>query len=144
MTSVFFWIIDAINILICKYYELKKPSLMDKKLVKSLKALADPTRLKIVRILSHRENMCVCEIQHVLGITQPNASNHLKILENAEIVEALRDGSWVNYSLKNLKNNLKLDRLVRAASEWMDSTEELKELIEIVRNVDRKEIKRKN
>ena len=117
---------------------------MDKKLVKSLKALADPTRLKIIRILSHRENMCVCEIQHVLGITQPTASNQLKILENVGIVEYVRDGSWVNYSLKNFKNNLKLDRLVRAASAWMDSTEELKELIELVRNVDRNEITQKN
>lgn len=117
---------------------------MDKKLVKSLKALADPTRLKIVRILSHRENMCVCEIQHVLGITQSTASNNLKILENVEIIESERDGSWVNYSLKNLEDDLKLNRLVCAALEWMHSTQELKDLIELIRNIDRKEITRKN
>ncbi|MEM5867566.1 MAG: metalloregulator ArsR/SmtB family transcription factor, partial [Candidatus Aenigmatarchaeota archaeon] len=45
------------------------------------KALADPTRLRILKLLEVRE-MCVCEIMIALGLTQPTTSHHLGIMEN--------------------------------------------------------------
>src|SRR3989337_3215405 len=62
------------------------------------KALADETRLSILRLLEVRE-MCVCEIMVALDLTQPTASHHLGLLENAGLVKARKEGKWVFYSL---------------------------------------------
>jgi ArsR family transcriptional regulator len=62
------------------------------------KALADSTRLRILGLLTVRE-MCVCEIMVALSLTQPTASHHLKILENAGLVRDRKEGKWVFYSL---------------------------------------------
>lgn len=72
----------------------------DKALKKSklFKALSDPTRLRMLGLLTVRE-MCVCEIMVALELTQPTASHHLKILENAELVRSRKEGRWVFYSL---------------------------------------------
>jgi len=64
------------------------------------KALADETRLRIVKLLGVRE-MCVCEVMVALGLTQPTASHHLGILENAGLVKDRKEGKWVFYSLEN-------------------------------------------
>jgi DNA-binding transcriptional ArsR family regulator len=64
------------------------------------KALADETRLRILNLLRARE-MCVCEIMIALGLTQPTASHHLRILESVELVEDLRKGKWVFYKIAN-------------------------------------------
>ena len=63
-----------------------------------LKALANPTRLKILNLLQIRE-MCVCEIMVALGLTQPTASHHLSILENVGLVKDRKEGRWVFYSI---------------------------------------------
>jgi len=66
------------------------------------KALADETRLRILRLLEARE-MCVCEVMVALGLTQPTASHHLGILENAGLAKDRKEGKWVFYSLANTK-----------------------------------------
>ncbi|MGB9915067.1 MAG: ArsR/SmtB family transcription factor [Candidatus Bathyarchaeales archaeon] len=65
---------------------------------KFFKALADPTRLRILGLLSVRE-MCVCEVMVALELTQPTASHHLGILENAGLVKKRKEGKWVFYRL---------------------------------------------
>jgi DNA-binding transcriptional ArsR family regulator len=69
-----------------------------KKQSRIFKALADETRLKILNLLKARE-MCVCEIMIALGLTQPTASYHLRMLESVELVEDLRKGKWVFYKI---------------------------------------------
>lgn len=64
------------------------------------KALADETRLRILKLLEGRE-MCVCEVMVALELSQPTASHHLRLLENAEFVKAKKEGKWVFYSLAN-------------------------------------------
>ncbi len=66
------------------------------------KALADETRLRILKLLEVRE-MCVCEVMVALGLTQPTASHHLGILENAGLVKNRKEGKWVFYSIVNPK-----------------------------------------
>lgn len=66
------------------------------------KALADETRLRILKLLEVRE-MCVCEVMVALGLTQPTASHHLGILENAGLVKDRKEGKWVFYSVANPK-----------------------------------------
>ena len=69
-----------------------------KEFIKVMKALRDPNRVKIVKMLQHGE-LCVCEIQELLGTSQPTASKHLKILEAAGILNSRKDGLWVYYRL---------------------------------------------
>lgn len=64
------------------------------------KALADETRLRILKLLEIRE-MCVCEVMVALNLTQPTASHHLGILENVGLVRNRKEGKWVFYSLVN-------------------------------------------
>ena len=65
-----------------------------------LKALANETRLKILRLLSEKE-MCVCELTVALDLTQPTASHHLNILENMELIKDRKEGKWIFYSVTN-------------------------------------------
>lgn len=65
------------------------------------KALADRTRLRILRLLAHRE-VCVCDIHGALDIPQPTASRHLAYLRRAGLVATRRDGLWVHYRLADL------------------------------------------
>jgi DNA-binding transcriptional ArsR family regulator len=74
----------------------------DREKIKIFKALADPTRLRILKLLKTRE-LCVCEIMIALDLTQPTASHHLKILENVGLIERRKKGKWVFYQVKNLK-----------------------------------------
>ena len=63
-----------------------------------LKALADPTRLRIVGLLQTGE-VCVCHIHDSLKIPQPKASRHLAYLRRAGVVHAEKRGLWVYYRL---------------------------------------------
>lgn len=62
------------------------------------KALADKTRLHILALLNHDE-MCVCELVEVLGMTQPAISQHLRKLKQAGLVNERKTGQWVFYRL---------------------------------------------
>lgn len=62
------------------------------------KALGDPTRLRIVALLSHGE-LCVCHLEEALGQSQPKISRHLAVLRSAGVVDARREGSWIHYGL---------------------------------------------
>ena len=61
-------------------------------------ALSDPTRLEIVRFLSHGER-CVCDLQDALGAQQSRLSFHLRVLRESGFVTDRKDGRWVHYSL---------------------------------------------
>jgi ArsR family transcriptional regulator len=62
------------------------------------KALADPTRLRIMNLLL-RSSFCVCEMERILGLPQPLLSRHLAYLRTNGLVGSNRDGMRVNYSL---------------------------------------------
>lgn len=61
-------------------------------------ALGDPTRLRILGLLLTGE-VCVCHIHESLKIPQPKTSRHLAYLRRAGLVEARRDGLWMQYRL---------------------------------------------
>lgn len=63
------------------------------------KSLADETRLRILWLLMAKEELCVCDIMGVLGITQSKASRHLRYLYHLGWVTDRREGVWMNYSL---------------------------------------------
>jgi ArsR family transcriptional regulator, arsenate/arsenite/antimonite-responsive transcriptional repressor len=70
-----------------------------KKEAQLFKSLADETRLKMLWLLMGREELCVCDIMGVLGITQSKASRHLRYLYHLGWVTDRRDGVWMNYRL---------------------------------------------
>jgi ArsR family transcriptional regulator, arsenate/arsenite/antimonite-responsive transcriptional repressor len=66
-----------------------------------LKALADPTRLRLVSMVVAHEGgeACVCDLTEPLGLTQPTISHHLKILVDAGILTRDQRGKWAYYAL---------------------------------------------
>ena len=70
--------------------------------VKLLKALADETRIKIVQCLMDGER-CACAIVPAVGKAQPTVSQHLKILEEAGVLESWRKGVNIWYKIRSDK-----------------------------------------
>lgn len=110
--------------------------------VKVMKAVSDPNRVKIVKLLQQK-TMCVCELQSALGISQPSVSNHLKILEDAGLVDFQKDGLWVNYSLTNGKSSPYAASLLGNLKHWLEDDSEVVELIKKVPYLNREELCKK-
>ncbi len=72
----------------------KKPLALDL----LFRALADPTRLRLLNLIADRE-ICVCFFVEILRISQPKISRHLAYLRRAGIVAARRQGRWMHYRL---------------------------------------------
>lgn len=65
-------------------------------------AVSDPLRLRLACCLAaHPEGLCVCELTEALGASQPNVSQHLRLLKAAEVVTARRDGRFIYYRLRD-------------------------------------------
>lgn len=92
----------------------------EKQLVDALKAIGDPTRLKILRILKQRGRcsigkpvgMCACDIEEQVKLSQPTISHHMAVLAKAGLVRAEKQGLWRWYqrnekSLKELAETIK-------------------------------------
>ncbi len=82
--------------------------------VRMVKALAHPTRLKILALLRDDER-CACEFGPLLGLGQPNVSQHLGILRKANVVHTRRDGLRIMYSLSDERMADVLDTLAYIA-----------------------------
>ncbi len=63
------------------------------------RALADPARVAIVNRLARAGEVCVCALVPELGLAQPTVSHHLRVLREAGLVEARRQGTWSYYRL---------------------------------------------
>lgn len=68
--------------------------------VRLLQAVADPTRLAILRLLSDCAEVCACDFTARCEVSQPTVSHHLKVLRDAGWIEAERRGTWIFYSLR--------------------------------------------
>lgn len=110
-----------------------------KDFIKVMKALSDPNRVKIVKMLQHKM-MCVCEIQEALQIAQSSVSKHLKILEEAGLVDYKKDGLWVNYHLADGMKSPYVASLMGNLRHWLEDEPEVKELIKRVPDIRREEI----
>ncbi|MGC1106191.1 MAG: metalloregulator ArsR/SmtB family transcription factor [Candidatus Acidiferrales bacterium] len=62
------------------------------------RALADPTRLRLLNLIAGRE-VCVCYFVEILCLSQPKISRHLAYLRRAGVVTARREGKWMHYRL---------------------------------------------
>jgi len=69
-------------------------------MVELFKALGDESRLRILNILIHNE-LCVCEIEVILKMTQSNASRHLSKLKRVGIISSSKDAQWIHYKVSD-------------------------------------------
>lgn len=79
-----------------------------------LKALAEPTRLRLVSLVAAGQGgqACVCDLTEPVGLTQPTVSHHLKILVDAGLLTREKRGVWAYYRLVPER----LDHITRALS----------------------------
>src|ERR671920_499481 len=80
------------------------------------RALADPTRLRIVALLRAME-LSVGELAQILGQSQPRVSRHLKILADAGVLERRKEGSWV---FLTLAEHDRVDPMFALVDSWAD------------------------
>lgn len=95
------------------------------------KGLADQNRLRIVNLLL-RDELCGCDIQYVLALSQSNVSRHLTYLKQAGLVQDRRDGYRVFYRLVDLDDALRafLQRAFRRHDVFRTDQKSLKEAIQ--------------
>ena len=92
--------------------------------IKVMKALSDPNRIKMVKLLQRRV-LCVCEIQAALGLAQSTASKHLKILEEAGLIVYSKEGLWVNYRLADGTGSPYVANLLGNLRHWLEEDDEV-------------------
>ncbi|WP_314688729.1 metalloregulator ArsR/SmtB family transcription factor [uncultured Bifidobacterium sp.] len=73
----------------------------DRGLERELKALADPARLRLLRIIAAHPGgrACICQLTEPLGLTQPTISHHMRLLAESGFVTRERRGKWVYYTI---------------------------------------------
>ena len=69
-----------------------------RELLAVMKALADPSRLRIVAALNGRE-LCLCQVVELVGLATSTVSRHVSILEQARLVDARKEGRWTYFCL---------------------------------------------
>ena len=67
--------------------------------IQLLAALADPTRMEILRELAGAPEVCACDFTACCAVSQPTVSHHLKVLRDAGAVVSERRGNWVFYRI---------------------------------------------
>ena len=107
-----------------------------------MKALSDPNRIKILKMLQHKM-MCVCELQTALQIAQPSVSKHLKILEYAGLVDSKKDGMWVNYHLTDGSRSPYAASILGNLRHWLEDDRGVAELVEKLPEIRREDICRR-
>jgi ArsR family transcriptional regulator len=84
-----------------------------------LKAVADPTRVRILKILEGGE-MCVCQVIAILSLGQSTVSKHLFLLRAAGLIKDRRDRKWVHYSLDRGNDSPYAARILLNLRGWLN------------------------
>ena len=107
--------------------------------IKVMKALSDPNRVKMIKLLQHKV-MCVCEIQAALSLAQSTVSKHLKILEEADLITYYKDKLWVNYRLADGTDSPYAANLLGSLKHWLDDDPGLADIVEKLPSIRRENI----
>jgi ArsR family transcriptional regulator, arsenate/arsenite/antimonite-responsive transcriptional repressor len=86
----------------------KSTTLSDNLISTGFHALSEPLRLQVLDLLRHQE-LCVCDLCEMLGVSQSKLSFHLKTLKDAKLVRSRQEGRWIYYSL-NLPQFVELEQ----------------------------------
>lgn len=90
-----------------------------KDFIRVMKALSDPNRVRIIKLLQLKE-LCVCELQELLGLAQSTVSKHLKLLDEAELIRSRREGAWVIYAVAEDTSSAHIKALLEQMRDWVD------------------------
>ena len=85
----------------------------------TIKAAADPTRVRILKMLEGGE-LCVCQIIAVLALSPSTVSKHLFLLKSAGLVNDRKEKKWVHYSLDRESDDPYVVGILRELSSWLD------------------------
>ncbi|MFO8018424.1 MAG: metalloregulator ArsR/SmtB family transcription factor [Promethearchaeia archaeon] len=99
--------------------------------IKTLKALSDETRLEIISLLRHGEELCGCELEKVIDKSQSTISRHLKKLEEADLVERRREGVKVLYRIKDPK----IYKLLAVLNNLIKRNNKFKKIVELQKEI---------
>jgi len=99
---------------------------MLKKQAGLFKALSDPNRIRIIKMLQVKP-LCACEITEVLGLASSTVSSHLAILKNAGFINDFKDGKWINYSINNEIKEPEIASLMTAMHFMVEEDEKIKQ-----------------
>jgi ArsR family transcriptional regulator len=113
-----------------------------KQFVRVMKALSDPSRVKMLKVLQHK-SLCVCEIRKALGLAQPTISKHLKILEDAGLVGGRKSGLWVNYYLADGNTSPYASALLGNLRHWLQGDPEIARIVDLLPSIRREDICRR-
>ncbi len=104
---------------------------------KFFKAISDPNRLRILKMLQTRP-LCVCEITDILQLAASTVSQHLKVLKEAEFIAEQKDGKWVNYLINSIPKDARVSTFLTTLDFWIaDQTtiiEDKKKVMDADRN----------
>ena len=84
-----------------------------KNVLSGFQALSDPLRLRVVELLLHSQELCVCELRKQLDVIPSKLSFHLKILKQANLLNSHKEGNWIYYSL-NLSQFIVLQQYLKS------------------------------
>ncbi len=90
------------------------------------KALGEPTRLKIIKLLAARD-LCVCDLEEIMQISQPRISQHLKVLKYAGLVNERKDGQRSICSLNTVLLDNTMSEFMEYIIKPLEDTPELAE-----------------
>ncbi len=110
-----------------------------KHFIRVMKSLSDPNRVRILKLLGRKE-LCVCELQDLVGLAQSTVSKHMKLLEEAGLVDFRKDGSWIIYQLSNGEESAYARVMQTNLSGWLDDDPQLQEMMLKMSQVDRERI----
>lgn len=107
------------------YFVKQRNDFMLKHQTNVFKALSDPNRLRIIKMLQIKP-LCVCEITDILGLAASTVSNHLNILKKAGFIEDFKDGKWINYNLSKNINKPEISSLMTSMHFILEDDEVIK------------------
>ncbi len=110
-----------------------------KPFIRVMKALSDPNRVRILKLLGKKE-LCVCELQDLVGLAQSTVSKHMKLLEEAGLVDFRKDGSWIIYRLTSGEESAYARVMLENLSGWLDDDPPLKKMMLEMSRVDQERI----
>ncbi len=119
------------NIAIWRYEET-----IMKQFIRVMKALSDPNRVRFIKILGIKP-LCVCELQDLVGLAQSTVSKHLKVLEEAGLVDYHKEGSWFIYRLSEGEESDYAGAMLENMKDWLNEEPHLQEMIARIPQVDR-------
>ncbi len=90
-----------------------------KELTSIFKALSDPNRVAILKLLE-KKPICVCEFPSLLNIALSTVSKHLSILRDAGLIADKKSGKWVIYSLNTGSQNLHVRQMLALMPMWLN------------------------